>query len=154
MHPSSSRTFQRYQEHDLRHLGSVDLIATKQNKLPSFTDGLVWPVLLAQVWTHYERKSCLNWMVSLQVWPLPQLIFPSKTWFFGIYLNSQWHKLLKKQYLSHFESKFHQINSINSCSSRSFQQHQRHIPISLKNFSYGLIQFSVNNSFDIQELLI
>jgi hypothetical protein len=38
MHPSMSRAFQRHQEHDLRHPGSVDLITTKQNKLPSFLD--------------------------------------------------------------------------------------------------------------------
>jgi hypothetical protein len=67
-------------------------------------------------------------------------------------LNLQWQKLLKNQYLSHFESKFHQKNSITSCSSRSFQQHQRHSNFS-EIFSYDLIQFSVKNSFDIQELL-
>jgi hypothetical protein len=36
--PSLSRAFQRHQEHDLKHPGSVDLITTKQNKtdyLPS-----------------------------------------------------------------------------------------------------------------------
>jgi hypothetical protein len=38
---------------------------------------LVWPVPLAQVGTR------------------PQLIFPSKTWFFGIYLNFQRQKSLK-----------------------------------------------------------
>jgi hypothetical protein len=38
MHPSLSRAFQRHQEHDLKHPGLVDLIATKQNKLPSFMD--------------------------------------------------------------------------------------------------------------------
>ncbi len=32
MHPSSLRAFQRHQEHDLKHPGSVDLITTKQNK--------------------------------------------------------------------------------------------------------------------------
>jgi len=32
MHLSSSRAFQRHQEHDLKHPGSVDLITTKQNK--------------------------------------------------------------------------------------------------------------------------
>jgi hypothetical protein len=32
----------------------------------------------------------------------------------------------------HFESKPYQINSFKSYSSRSFQQHQRHIPIPLK----------------------
>ncbi len=38
MHPSSSRAFQRHQEHDLKHPNLVDLITTKQNKLPSFID--------------------------------------------------------------------------------------------------------------------
>jgi len=38
--PSSSRAFQRHQEHDLKHPGSVDLITTKQNKLPSLIDRL------------------------------------------------------------------------------------------------------------------
>jgi hypothetical protein len=69
---------------------------------------LVWPVLLAQVWTpkygnstcehcfamyawifwtaKYERESCLNWKVNFQVLSRPQLIFSFKTWFFGIYL--------------------------------------------------------------------
>jgi hypothetical protein len=42
---------------------------------------LVWPVQLAQVLSR------------------PQLIFPSKTWFFEIYLNFQWQKSLKIQYL-------------------------------------------------------
>ncbi len=64
MQPSSLRAFQRDQERNLKHPGSVDLISTKQtNKLPSFIDRLVWPVPLAQV------LAC------------PQLIFPSKTWF-------------------------------------------------------------------------
>jgi hypothetical protein len=77
-------------------------------------------------------------MAEIQVFPRPKLIFPSKTWFFGIYLNFQWHNSLKNQYLPHSESKSYQINSIKSCSSRSFQQHQRHIPIPLKNFSYSV----------------
>jgi len=38
MHPSSSRAFQRHQEHDLKHPNSADFITTKQNKLPSFID--------------------------------------------------------------------------------------------------------------------
>jgi hypothetical protein len=38
MHPSLSRAFQRHQEHNLKHPGWVDLIITKQNKLPSFID--------------------------------------------------------------------------------------------------------------------
>ncbi len=60
-----------------------------------------------------------------QVLPCPQLIFPSKTWFLGIYLNFQQQKSLKDQFLPHSESKSYQINSIkSSCSSRSFQQHK------------------------------
>jgi hypothetical protein len=81
----------------------------------------------------YERKSCLNWTVSLQVLPRSQLIFPSKTWFFGIYLNFQRQKALKNQYLPHSKSKSYHIIFIKSCSSTSFQ-HQRHIPVPL-NFS-------------------
>jgi hypothetical protein len=43
MHPSSLRAFQRDQEHDLKHPGSVDLIDTKQKQnkqtnKPSFID--------------------------------------------------------------------------------------------------------------------
>jgi hypothetical protein len=41
MHPSLSRAFQRHREQDLKHPGSVDLITTKQNKLPSFVDRLM-----------------------------------------------------------------------------------------------------------------
>jgi hypothetical protein len=75
----------------------------------------------------------LVWPVPLtQVFPHPQVIFPYKTWFFGIYLSFQRQKSFKNQHLSHSESKSYQINSIKSCSSRSFQQHQRHIPIPLK----------------------
>jgi hypothetical protein len=39
MHPSSSRAFQRQQEHNLKHPSSVDLMTTRQNKtnyLPSY----------------------------------------------------------------------------------------------------------------------
>jgi hypothetical protein len=91
--------------------------------------------------------------VGASVLLCPQLIFPSKTWFFGIYLNFQWQKSLKTQYLPHSESKSYQINSIKSCSSRSFQQHQRHILIPPKFFGYDLIEFPMKKSFNIQELL-
>jgi hypothetical protein len=76
----------------------------------------------------------------------PQLIFPSKTWFFGIYLNFQGQKSLRNQFFPPSESKSYQINSIKSCSSRSFQQHQRHIPIPQI--------FWMKKSFNIQELLL
>jgi hypothetical protein len=38
MHPFLSIAFQRHQKYDLKHPGLVDLITTKQNKLPSFID--------------------------------------------------------------------------------------------------------------------
>jgi hypothetical protein len=44
-------------------------------------------------------------------------------------LNFQWQKSLENQYVPHSKSKSYQINSIKSCSSRSFQQYQRHILI-------------------------
>jgi hypothetical protein len=54
------------------------------------------------------------------VLPLFQLIFPSETWFFGIYLNFQRQKSLKNQYLQGsgqiLPNKFHW---------KAFQQHQR-----------------------------
>jgi hypothetical protein len=84
---------------------------TKPKEQPSIIDRLVWPVPLAQVLPH------------------PQLIFPSKTWFFGIYLNFQQQKSLKNKYLQYSESKSYQINSIKSCSS------------SLSNNTKGTFQF-------------
>ncbi len=62
----------------------------------------------------YERKSYLDWMVSLQVLPRSQLIFPSKTWFFLIYLDFQRHNSPKNQYFRHSKSKSYQLNSIKS----------------------------------------
>ncbi len=59
----------------------------RSRALEDFQYVLVWPVPLAQVL------------------PCPQLIFPFKTWFFGIYLNFQRQKSLENQYLSHSESK-------------------------------------------------
>jgi hypothetical protein len=45
----------------------------------------------------YYLKKQLVWPVPLaQVLARPQLIFPSKTWIFGIYLNFQLQKSLKK----------------------------------------------------------
>jgi hypothetical protein len=38
MHPSSSRAFQRDQECDQKHHGSMDLIGTKQNNQTTFLD--------------------------------------------------------------------------------------------------------------------
>jgi hypothetical protein len=94
MHPFSWRAFQRHQEHNLKHPSLVNLITTKQNKLPSFIDRLVWPMPLAQVL------------------PCFQLIFPFKTWFFGIYLNFQ------------LKSKHHETKLMHTPLSRAFQRDQ------------------------------
>jgi hypothetical protein len=64
-------------------------------------------------------------------------------------LNFQQQKSLKNQHLPHSTSKSYQVNSIKSCSSRSFQQHQSHIPIPSKfsaivllYFQWKIIQYS------------
>jgi hypothetical protein len=75
-----------------------------------------------------------------QLLPHPQLIFPFKTWIFGIYLNFQWQKSLKNQYLSHFESKSYQINSSNPA-------HE-----DLSNNTVGTVQFLRNS--ELQFILI
>jgi hypothetical protein len=62
-------------------------------------------------------------------YPHPQLIFPSKTWFFGIYLIC-WSILLK---IFPTTPKAHSNSS--------------------EIFSYDLIEFSVKKSFNIQDLL-
>jgi hypothetical protein len=68
-------------------------------------------------------------------------------------LDFQRQKSLKNQCLSHSESKSYQINSIKSCSSRSFQQHQF-----LWNFQLGfslifseeIIQYSKTSTLQVQ----
>ncbi len=84
-------------------------------------------------------------MPLAQVLPHPQLIFPSKTWFFGIYLNFQQQKSLKNQYLPHSESKSYQINSIKSCSSRSLNNTKGTFQF-LRNFQ---LQFHIIYSEEI-----
>ncbi len=50
----------------------------------------------------YKNPLQLVWHVPLaQVLPCPQLIFPSKTWYIGIYLNFQQQKSFKIQHLPH-----------------------------------------------------
>ncbi len=66
---------------------------------------LVWPVLLVQV--------------------LPKWFFLPKPGFFGLYLKFQRLKSLKNEYLPPLEPISYQINSIISCLSRSFQQHEK-----------------------------
>jgi len=93
------------------------------------------------------------WLVPLaQALPRPQLIFPSKTWFFQIYLNFQWQKSLQNQYLTHFESKSYQINSIKSSHQNIFKNIKGTFQF-LQNFQLLYNFFSMKKSFDIQELL-
>jgi len=64
MHPSSLRAFQRQQEHDLKHPSLVDLITTKQNKLPSFIDRFMLGVLVnGPTWQIRKKKPC-PWLVA------------------------------------------------------------------------------------------
>ncbi len=96
---------------------------------------LVWPALLAQVWTHYKIgklnmwtlfcKACIDFLNN-QIWKeimlelngKPSSVTTFSTDFsfqnlvFGIYLNFQQQKSLKDQYLPHSASKSYQINSI------------------------------------------
>ncbi len=72
-------------------------------------------------------NKLLVWSVPLaQVLRCPQLILPSKTWFLKLYwiFCSRNHFKIN---ISHILNC--QINSIKSCPSRSFQEHQRCIPI-------------------------
>jgi hypothetical protein len=97
------------------------------------------PVMQYNTWT-LSTYQCGLWC-----WPkcyhVLNWFFLPKTWFLGIYLNFQQQKSLKNQYLQHCESKSYQINSIKSCLSRSFQQHQRHIRIPPKFSATILINF-------------
>ncbi len=68
--------------------------------------------------------------IGPSVLPCPQVIFPSKTLVFWNLFEFSVAEITKKnQYLPHSESKSYQIKSIKSCPSRSFQEHQRHVPI-------------------------
>ncbi len=84
--------------------------------------------------------------------PRPQPIFPSKTWFFWEFI---WifkrQKSLKNQYLPpHSESKSYQINSIKSCSSRSFQTTPKAHSNSSEISSEEIIQYSRTPTKQVQ----
>jgi len=85
----------------------------------------------------YNIVLYLVWRVLLaQVLPRPQLIFASKTWFSGIYLNFQKQKPLKNQYLPHSETKSYQIIPLNF---KVFPTTLKAHSNSSKIFSYDLI---------------
>jgi len=104
-------------------------------------------------------KGRLVWPVPLaQVLPRSQLIFPFKTWFFGIYLNFQGQKSLKNQYLPHFEPKSYQMNSIKillikifprtpKAHSNSFEIFRYHFNLI---FSEEIIQYSKTFASQVQ----
>jgi hypothetical protein len=75
------------------------------------------------------------------VLPRPQLIFPSKTWFWGIHLNFQRQKSLQNQYLPHSESKsFYQINSTKSLLIKMFPTRPKADSNSSEIFSHNLVK--------------
>jgi hypothetical protein len=96
----------------------------------------IW-FLLIQQWAYMIYTSSVTCALGTRVTTSSTDFSFQKNLVSGIYLHFQRQKSLKN--LPHSESKSYQINSIKSCSSRSFQQHQRHIPIPLKFFSYDLI---------------
>ncbi len=99
-------------------------------------------------------KWCSRIFVILtQHWlPRHQLIFPSKTWFFGIYLNFQWQKSLKNQHLPRSKSKSYQIKIFPTTP-------KKHIPIPrifqlwfhfTLTFSEEIIQYSKTFALEVQ----
>jgi hypothetical protein len=55
-------------------------------------------MLLKKLWNQLIFRHIMSVASALgpQVLPCPQLIFPSKTWSFGIYLNFQWAEITFK----------------------------------------------------------
>jgi hypothetical protein len=71
----------------------------------------------------------IKWQALFKPYHVLNWFFLPKTWFFwNLFEFSE----AEIKYLPHSESKSYQTNSIKSCSSKSFQQHQKHIPIPLK----------------------
>jgi hypothetical protein len=116
---------------------------------------LVWPVALAQVWTHYKIGKLNMWILfcnvcidflDSQIWKEIMLElncksssvttfstdFSFQSLVFGIYLNFQRHKWFLSQYCPHSESKSYQINSVKS---KIFPTKQKAPSDSSENFS-------------------
>ncbi len=87
LHPSSSssRAFQRHQEHNLKHPPSVDLIPSKQNKLPSFIDRFFFVLFNPCTCKDLGGSHSMTWYVELcfkvhysffyAIYPLQSCIF-------------------------------------------------------------------------------
>jgi hypothetical protein len=106
---------------------------------------LMWHVLLAQVWTRYKTGKLNMWtlfcnvyinFLNSQIWKEIMLElnrYPTNVTTFSSDFSFQnlvfWNlfefsvaEITWNQYLPHSESKSYQINSVKSCSSRSFHQ--------------------------------
>ncbi len=84
-HPSSSKTFQRHQEYNLKHPGSVDLITIKQNitnyRLPSYIDVRANQHLTDYFWKHkrWYDVRCICFYINCG--PSVTLVVPnSRNW--------------------------------------------------------------------------
>jgi len=113
---------------------------------------LVWPMSLAQVWTHYKIRKlnmwtlfcnvCINFLNN-QIWkeimfelndkPTSVTTFSTDFLFQNLVFWNLFELLVAKIIFISVSPTFWiqilPINSIKACSSRSFQQHQRHVPI-------------------------
>ncbi len=108
--------------------------------------------MLAQVWTHYKIEKLNMWtlfcnvcidILNNQIWKEIMLElnykassvttfstdFSFQNLVFWNLFEFSVEKFTLNQYIPHFKYKSYQINSFKSCSSRSFQQNQRHILI-------------------------
>ncbi len=104
--------------------------------------------------THINTTSlvCVFLCLGPKCYHVLNWFFLPKPGFLKIYLNFQQQKSLLNQYLPHSKSKSYQINSIKSCSSRSFQTTPKADSPFLPNFQlqFNFISFSVKKSFNIQ----
>jgi len=114
------------------HLGLRIRKKTYNLKLYFFSECFSIIVLVVRWSSCFDLDEKDLFLVDTVACAVGPSVTTSSTWFFGIYLNFQRQKSLKNQYLPHSGSKSYQINSIKSCSSRSFKQHQRQIPVPLK----------------------
>ncbi len=124
------------------HLQSTIIITLSQmsrtlsqmsHKTPREMSQAQWFHYLGPFWTHDISMTS----VASAVGPRSSIDFSFQNLVFWNLFEFQWQKSLQNQYLPHSESKSYQIISIKSCSSRSFQQHQRHN--SSEIFNYDLI---------------
>jgi len=95
-------------------------------RIPCLTCGFIWVILNSRLTkvSLIFLSFILVWLVPLaQVLPHPQLIFPSKTWFFwNLFKIFSCRNHLKINISHILNPNLYQINSIKSRSSRYFQR--------------------------------